>query len=330
MKFVFVSTVLLYSAISAGANDIWDNTQLGYDSGSKYLSLVDASPAARLKTERPADLSKCEPMYKNSLKNEVMDIRYALGYFDASTGEDIVWRRKNYGYSPSLDIGMYNALLAIFSGPCPRNSDRMLCEFQQAVSENGLTVLEKRINLFGKSITARITLTHSSISESYQDNRTSYKDQQSYLSAKSEKNFIESIGVADIVIYNGHSRNGGGPDFNPPVLDSTLHPNYSGYYKVQRPGIKKVLEAFKKRPNNHSVVGFFSCSSRSHFYNAIAKASPNQRLILSSDAVDYMDSMRASLGYLEGFLQGYCGQPLADYAKQDKIVKDGFEGFKIK
>jgi hypothetical protein len=330
MKSFLVVVILFCSTLSFADNDVYGYKQYGFETALNYLNLVDLSPAARLKKESPGELAKCESMYKNPIKNGVMDIHYALGYFDISEAKDIIWGRKNFGISPSADLGLYEGLQNVFMAQCPRNSDRLLCGFQLSKNEYGRSIFEKRIWLFAKIVTVRLTLTHASASGFYQDNKTVLKDKQAYLTAQSEKNFFDAIGISDVVIYNGHSRSGGGPDFNPPILNRELHTDYAGYYKVKRPGINHILEVLKKRPNNGSVLGLFSCTSRSHFYNLITKSNPNQRLILSSDLVDYNDSLRASIGYLEGLLQGYCGQPLADLAKQDDIVRSGFEGFKLK
>ena len=105
--------------------------------------------------------------------------------------------------------------------------------------------------------------------------------------------------------------------------------NYKGYYQVKRPGIIKTMNALSQNPNKGVIVGLFSCYSRMHFYNTFTQANPRQRLILSADTIDYFDTLKGSVGYLEGILRGSCGQELADTAKQEPKLQDGFQGYNL-
>jgi hypothetical protein len=52
-------------------------------------------------------------------------------------------------------------------------------------------------------------------------------------------------------------------------------------------------------------------------------------MILSAETIDYVDSLKASVGYLEGFLRGSCGEELASIAKQYDKIRSGFQGYKL-
>lgn len=293
----------------------------------EYLQLIEKSPVHRAVPS--GGQPQCLPVFKNVVDKGQMDIRYALGYFDDSQGIDIIYDKKNLGLSPSLDIEVFYVLRAFLTKKC--QGSRLLCGFKESgVHTQGRIVLSKKISLYGKEIAVAITLTHASASASFSRNQNELKERQAFLTRQSEENYFGGLGLADVVFYNGHSRNGGGPDFNPPILDSTLHVNYNGYYKIERPGIKRVLSLLKNNPNKDSVIGFFSCYSQSHFYNALLKANPRQRMVLSSDTINYLDSFQASLGYLEGLLKGECGENLAQIAKQTESAKNGFKGFQIR
>lgn len=292
-----------------------------------YMKLVDQAPATQAATA--GGEAKCMPMFKNPITNGVMDIRYALGYFDDSQGIDIIYNNFNYGLSPSLDIEIFKVLRGFFTKKC--EGTHVLCGFQESGDPaQGKLVYEKKIILFAKEVTVRMTMTQASASDSFVENKSTLKERQDFLTKQSEENYFGGLGIADIVFYNGHSRNGGGPDFNPPLLGEDLHVNYDGYYKVQRPGIKRVLSQLRTNPNKDSVIGLFSCFSESHFFDMLTKANPKQRMVLSSDKINYLDSLEASIGYLEGLLRGQCGQNLADIAKQGDSVKLGFKGFQIR
>lgn len=272
---------------------------------------------------------KCSPVFEKAFAKNQLDIRYALGYFDDSNGEEQIWDGKNFGMSPSLDIDVYEALHLAITRKC--EGSLVFCGFKVSGERvQGKTVYTKKVNILGREIVARFELTQASASGSHQKNLNELKETQALLTKQSEESFFGGLAEADIVFYNGHSRNGGGPDFNPPVLDSHFKPNYDGYYRVKKPGITRAISQIKKNPNQGLVYGSFSCYSHMHFYNMLIKANPKIRMVLSAETIDYRDTLVASIGYLEGLLQGRCGEDLAQYAKRDQHLYDGFKGFQIK
>lgn len=325
-----LSALVLISTLTVSADqDIYAYNHWGAQAIKNYAAEISSSAYAHL--PNPNDAAKCLPVYKNAIANGILDVRYALGYFDDSQGIDILWDEKNWGVSPSLDIGIFNSIRKVLSEPCTTSSQVNLCGFEQSGDPGtGKVYLEKNIQLLNKNVLVRVALTHASASESFVLNTNELKSRQSFLAAQSEENYFGGIGKSDIVIYNGHSRDGGGPDFNPPILDKTLHTDYSGYYHKKRIGIKRVLELVKAGSNKDGVLNFFSCYSHRHFYKDLIKANPKQRLVLSADTIDYFDSLKASMGYLEGYMRGACGQDLADIAKQGEKLRVGFQGFQIR
>lgn len=330
MRHILFSTLLVIGLRASADTDIYSYNYWGYQTIKSYVTEIANSPLANGGVAVDPAQNQCLPIYKNAINNGVFDIRYALGYFDDSRGTDIIWNNVNYGLSPSLDIGIYNSIRHALTEPCTDRSQLNLCDFRESGDASmGKVLLQKNINLMGSNVLVRITLTQASASESFVDNKGRLADRQKFLTAQSEENYFGGIGVADVVIYNGHSRNGGGPDFNPPILNSELHPNYDGYYRVKRPGISRVLDLIKKGQNKDTVLTFFSCFSKKHFLDALLKANPKQRLVLSADTIDYFDSLKGSIGYLEGLMRGTCRQQLADIAKQGDKMKTSFQGYQI-
>jgi hypothetical protein len=308
------------------AYDYW-----AYQTANDFLNLIDKNPTIQKITQDNAggDL-QCMPVFKNAIKNGVLDIRYALGYFDDSQGIDIMYDGFNYGLSPSLDIEVFHVLRRLLTAPCDTPT-KQLCNFQESGDPaTGLVTLSKNVNILGAQVLAQMTLTHASASESYEQNKGALVDLQKKLALQSEENYFENIGKSDVVIYNGHSRNGGGPDFNPPLLDKTLHVNYDGYYKVKKIGITRVLNQIKKNPNKDSVLGIFACYSQKHYYSSLMKANSKQRLVLSTDTIDYFDSLHASIGLLEGLLRGQCGDNLNSMIQLNEKLVKGYKAFQIK
>jgi len=272
---------------------------------------------------------QCERLYTRALKKGVLDIRYALGYFDVSKGVDQIVDGKNYGLSPSLDIEIFKGLRRQLKSRC-WSFNKRLCGFDEAGDPgNGKAVFTRKMDLHGQKILVRLTLTQASASPYFQKNKGELASRQAFLTRQSEQNFFGGLQTADIVFYNGHSRNGGGPDFAPPILNSSNKVNYRGYYRVKRPGILKTLAALKATRNPGVIVGFFSCFSRLHFYKTFMQNNPHQRLILSAERINYYDTLQGSIGYLEGMLRGSCGDELSHIAEQNEKLQGGFQSYNL-
>lgn len=283
-----------------------------------------------LNRAKTAAKPECESMYRPMIQDGVLDIRYALGYFDHSTGMQVKQEQTNFGYSPSLDIPIFEALRQHLTSMC-KNRNTRFCGFSVSGDRrSGKLVFEKSVTIHQQRVLVRLTLTQASASEYYAENLNRLASQQQFLINQSEENFFGGIETADVVFYNGHSRSGGGPDFRPPVLNKSKKANYSGYYKVQKPGLKKMVAGLNQNPNQGFILGLFSCYSRSLFQKPITDKNPSQRMILSSDEVNYFQTLKASIGYLEGIMRGQCGDDLARTAKQDDAIRKGFLQFNMK
>lgn len=275
---------------------------------------------------------KCGQLYGPALEKNEYVVHYALGYFDDSQGIDIIYDNKNYGLSPSVDIAVFHVIRRYLKAPCAPNSQQRLCGFiETGVPSMGLVRLKKKIEILDRQIDFVVQLSQASASESLTDNQTALRTRQEQLTATSESNYFEGFKTADAVFYNGHSRDGGGPDFEPPVLRSSDRKvDYDGHYRVRREGITRLLEALQTPAHSQQIMGLFSCYAQRHFYRDLTRQNPGQKMILSSDTIDYLDTLLASMGYLEGLMHGYCGQDLADVAKQGDKIKRGFMGFQLR
>lgn len=142
--------------------------------------------------------------------------------------------------------------------------------------------------------------------------------------------FFGSLRKADIVIYQGHSRNGGGPDFNPPQLNSTEHPDYVGYYRKVFSGRNRMLEELRSGGNRDAILAMFSCDSNLHFVSRLKANNKNQRMILTLGGegfVTYPEAVSVSMGYLEGILRGSCGAQLDSIARLGDRERKGYQQY---
>lgn len=319
----FLAMALLSLQSSADILDLDYHLPLAIQSNFESISKVSDGPS-----------NACSKQYEGMLVDGVLDIRYAFGYFDFSeSGEDVTYRSHkdaplmNYGIGPSWDPDFYYATIKFLTGRC-EYPYQASCGFHLIGNpEDGEVSLQKYVNLYDQSILVRITLTMASAGYYLKENKTILKDRQDMLTRQSEANFFDSISTADVIFYNGHSRNGGGPDFHPPVLNYKNKPDYNGYYLVKKTGINRLLKEIKARKDNNYILGLFSCFSQKHFYNSLMKTRPGLRVALSAEEINYWDTYDASLGILEGILQGSCGQNLAERSLVTPTTKTGFKIF---
>lgn len=328
--FLILSAIALNAQATIYRYDYWWPLEL-----QKYFEQVNQTEISTPQSSvnrRGEKVYKCGNLYAPALEKGEYVVNYALGYFDDSQGIDIIYDNKNYGISPSVDIAVFHVIRRYLLAPCVVGSPQRLCGFvETGVPSMGLIRLSKKITILDREIDFVVQLSQASASESFADNQGLLRERQSQLTAQSELNYFGGFNSADAVFYNGHSRNGGGPDFKPPVLkESDRKVDYDGYYRIRREGISRVIEALRSPPHSQQIVGFFSCYAQRHFHRDLTRQNPAQKLILSSDTIDYLDTLLASMGYLEGMMRGYCGQDLADVAKQGEKIKRGFMGFQLR
>lgn len=314
---------------TVGSYDYWAPIRI-----QNYLEKIDA------KTDRPLtpdENRQCSEFHARSTRDQILDIRYALGYFDESKGESYLYGGFAWGNAASMDEGVWLGIRKVLMGPCV-NESRRLCGFSEITPEaerrrNGKTVLARPIQIQGRSVEVRLTLTYASASPFYERNKTVLKDKQDRFTAASEENFFDGLRRADYVFYMGHSRNGGGPDFNPPRLNSIGRDDYMGYYRKVFPGRTRMLGELSKKQNPDVTVGLFSCDSALHFRRRLEGVRKDQSMILtigSTGQINYEDTLVVSMGYLEGLLRGQCGARLESFARVTDREKSTFTGLNLK
>jgi len=283
--------------------------------GRDYLRRVGGLPTDNMN-------SQCEKRYNPMLADGVLDIRILLGYFDWTTGNTINFDGRNYGYSPSIDLGAYDALKNILVSRCPGRAE--FCDF----SQDSAYQFRKNIRIGNRNYQARIQLTFASVTEYLNSNTGRYSAEQQQRSAAAQAAFSSALRNADAVFYFGHSRDGGGPDFNPPIFVRGQNKvNYNGYYKVQRPGFKKMILALSSG-RQPGILGLMSCDSRDHFLRGIRKVAPKMGVILSRDVLKVDGVYTALIGGVDAVLRGQCQRGFSDSLRmtsfnQQYIMMDG-------
>ncbi|WP_374029591.1 hypothetical protein [Bdellovibrio bacteriovorus] len=304
MNFVgtFFFLALLFSFSSAEARSTYLYESLFRHMGERYIDRL-ADKSTDVLSNLPSEKrDMCLQRYKGILDDGLVDIRIALGYFDWTTGSPVYHSGGNYGLSPSMDIGAFSSLKNMLLRSCEGRA--RFCGFKQ--DPKNMYRFSRAVQIHGKTYTARVEIQFSSATEYLNSNLGKYRSQQEARTAYAERFFTTALQEADAVFYFGHSRNGGGPDFAPPVfIDGRNKLDYAGYYKAKRPGTKRMLNALsgdKQAP----IIGLMSCASRDHFLKRIRTVAPHSGIITSLDVLNVDEVFTAMIGGVDAILRGQC------------------------
>lgn len=313
---------LFFTQTSWAGGYLYESTFLNM--GRNYLQLLGGKSTDSLANLAPDKKIKCLQRYSPILTDGVIDIRIALGYFDWTTGTDVYVEGRPFGVSPSLDIGAYYSLKDLLLTPCYGKA--RFCGFRQ--DGNSAYRFYRDVQIHGQTYRAQVEVHFSSATEYLDQNQKSYRSEQQRRSGFAETFFVKGLQNADAVFYFGHSRNGGGPDFSPPVFVSGRNKvNYDGYYKPKQPGFKKMASALKSEKKT-PILGLMSCASRDHFLSRLRKLAPGTGVITSLDVLNVDEVYTAMIGGVDAILRGQCQQSFYQSLRMTKnnqkyITMDG-------
>lgn len=134
---------------------------------------------------------------------------------------------------------------------------------------------------------------------------------QRLVSENVQKAFLSALGTYDWVLYDGHSRDGGGPDFAPPLLVGT-HVDYPAYERLRArkaSTLDAVLSALRtpaEKKGGLRYLGIYSCASTQHFKGAIRAAAPQARLGTSPRLLYWSDALLAMRELFLSLNKGQC------------------------
>ena len=213
-------------------------------------------------------------------------VRFAIGYED-SAPKDIV-----------TDLMEMKHLERWLTRPCA-DQGSPLCGFLLESSTSAQRVLKKTAP--GQT-TVTITITTSSISTS--DARNQKHTDQIRKSRWAAEQFLSAFEEDDVVIYWGHGRGGGGPDFAPPLRNKNNEVVFPSYQRIKR-GYNLVQSGLGSRYRKASHVGLFGCSTASAS-RGIREKHPDISFAVSNRDISYAEMVSASLAYLSSILTREC------------------------
>jgi hypothetical protein len=264
----------------------------------------------------------CQKTYAKIYQNRTVDIRLAFGYFDVSEEGGYPFGPYNLGNNVSTDSYAAEGMRRVLTERC--QGELQACGFR----DEGKGVLTKVITTPDRQAHEIVLhLSHASVGLSYQENTTIYTGEQKDQTAIGEQNFFGGLDEAQVVLYLGHARNGGGPDFNPPHLAANGHPNYNGYYLVKKPGLSRMTRILSGTPNQPALIGILACLSQNHFAGPLLRAAPNTATILTKELFDYNNILMTAYGTVDAMMKQQCGSNLnnsimtTDLAKRQVSLK---------
>jgi hypothetical protein len=139
-----------------------------------------------------------------------------------------------------------------------------------------------------------------------------HAQEQATLSARVNKEFLDAIATGQqAIFYNGHARNGGGPDFSPAHYKNGKI-NFAWYLSERAHGrggeisLEKTLHQALVSGHSPSFFGDFSCDSQEHFEKTLHRANPSTALILSTWLTDGNATTKGILTSIDMMLKLKC------------------------
>ncbi len=276
-----------------------------------YIPFLQNLAAYKNTPARSSDeQARCDRFYANVNKKQEMKITLGIGYYDASEGEPFSFQIRNaagqlemadFGMNATIDIAYDDLYRELFTRRC--EGSLQLCGFKEIASG----VFEKKIkNPQGKKVRAVIEMRHASQTPSHAQNVGVLSAAQQAKSDATTSWFFGQVGRTDLLVYNGHSRKGGGPDFNPPKLLKNLHVNYA-WYEKNVPGITRLTSALASASQKPAAVLMMSCNSNKLFSSKIDRAASGMPIV-STSAVPPSGSSptKGALAGMDSFLRFQC------------------------
>ena len=262
------------------------------------------SPLPSPRMEPPA--GACPSAYEEIFARSPLRVRVIFGYKDTRPARFVADRYERAIFAQRI------------LAPCAGN--RADCGFSR--DESDADLFQKTVaGPDGRPRLAELRLAQSSIGPDDETNRAD--PFQRWQSAHARAEFVDGLRAAEIVFYNGHSRAGGGPDFEPPRITPTKEPQY-GWYRSQQPGLKLMIGALTKDSRTR-VVGLFSCASDRLFAIALRTQKTGLGVIASDRLIYFADALESSLAALSGLLKMECQPEL----ERDLTARSAQAGTKI-
>ncbi len=258
-----------------------------------FVVLTLSTPGFAFGTES----ASCSLM-RNAIANQsTLNVRVIFGYKDARPARFVGDRHERLTFIERITAACEPGQFA--------------CGFERSTSDADL--FSKLIVIGQHPVEVNMMVVNSSVSTDDNENRED--PFQIWKSQNAQRVFLNGFREADVVLYNGHSRFGGGPDFRPPELTDAGDVDPS-YYKSSHSGIHRLTDALEEtrvmkadRFSHLKILGLYSCSSSQHFKSVIRR-NTEAGLIFSHQLMYYSDALNESLNALDELFANRCPDSL--------------------
>ena len=260
----------------------------------------------------------CQRTYEKLFNKEPVDIRVVVGYTDnrsvGYSGDEAYKAGQTQDrYIAEAMIERFTAKgMGVAANGQPFNlchESRNDCGFTRDPDDaTKLTRLVKGPD--GNMHTVRLTIASSSASDNDELNRTGLRSQQAKLTEQNKKIFYDGLHQADVLLYVGHMRKGGGPDFGPPELKPDGHVDYSRYdQKLNRDnpslGYNRMMSELANSTHQPMFLGLLACDSETYASN-VRRTAPNSGVALTGSQVSYQGAFSQASAILDSVLNYRC------------------------
>ena len=276
-----------------------------------YSRLLNSSQMTVLNSDYLANTEKsCHTALSSMTDGGEISVFVAFGYMDVSLGQDFPDSNASiFNNGDTLDLDAEAAFIETLTQACRSANSRYgkvksaACGFRRSGSTLTKTIRDR---FTGNNIRARIHIVSSSYSSDNQANESTHQNKQQAKSAATRGAFINAFRSSDAVIYMGHARSGGGPDFYPPILNNNGHVNYP-LYRKNRTGVKDVSSGIRKGSST-KVFATLACKSTGLFSSTFRKLLPNSVIVTANDLFDYSDILPTGLNLVEAIVSQRCDE----------------------
>jgi hypothetical protein len=213
-----------------------DCTECFASSAGTGTSTLDGRDSARV----------CKDKWIDFYSHEPVDVRIVFGYQDSDDD------------SLAGDGLQRQAMVDRITAKCAEDNLVQACGFSR--SPDDADVFERNVRgPDAKMHTMRVRLTASSYSSSDAINRA-FSVEQAQKTEQATKVFYEGLKEADMLLYVGHARDGGGPDFKPARRNTAGKIDYP-WYRENTPGVDELTKQLMTSGKTPKIMGFFACES---------------------------------------------------------------------
>jgi len=282
---------------------------LATDLDDFYSFLISRAESAKVlpaKDERSYQRA-CESQIQRAYADGELKISLAFGYMDVSGNpEHYSSENSRYRIGQVLDPAAKRAFERVLVRPC----------MDLGIGESEVCGFRKRGGRFTKRVrhgrvSTQVTVTLFNGARSESDSRNQGNARQLRQSEQARNQFHSALQTQDAVIYMGHARSGGGPDFFPPRYSHANHVNYP-WYRSNRPGIGPMLSVLRSAAQPAPIIGLLACKSTGLFSRSVRSVAPRSLLITADHLFDYNEIIPTSFAVLEALLSKQCG---ADFTR---------------